>query len=263
MIRVYIVDKHVRQMVGKVGQDVSGVSDTTMATLHVELQCCAPPLDSFLSWCISNYGTDVSFPPSICAPFSTLGKSSPVCALLPQLDSVVSLYEKLKNDEPIKQFPNDLPLLQQTCPLLFDVISTVEGDLLPSALTLLIKDLLEKAKAPFHGAPFTDSQSVHSGSFQELEYFPCLPVVRSRGNFCLDNESSPNICTKKVPGTPAFFLDFFWFIVVTVWYFDFTFSKISSLYLVLLSTCLKREKIVDVLESFLYSHNLFFHIQCT
>ena len=45
--RVYFVDKHVRQMVGKVGQDVSGVRDTTMATLHVELQRCAPPLDSF------------------------------------------------------------------------------------------------------------------------------------------------------------------------------------------------------------------------
>ena len=40
-------------MVGKVGQDVSGVRDTTMATLHVELQRCAPPLDSFLFWCIS------------------------------------------------------------------------------------------------------------------------------------------------------------------------------------------------------------------
>ena len=51
--RVYFVDKHVRQMVGKVGQDVSGVRDTTMATLHVELQRCAPPLDSFLFWCIS------------------------------------------------------------------------------------------------------------------------------------------------------------------------------------------------------------------
>lgn len=201
--RVYIVDKHVRQIVGKVGQDVSGVSDTTMATLHVELQRCAPPLDSFLSWCISNYGTDVSYPPSICALFTALGKSSPVCALLPQLDSVESLYEKLKNDEPIKQFPDELLLLQQTCPLLFDVISTVEGDMLPSALSVLIKDLLEKAKAPFHGAPFADSQSVHSGSFQELEYFPCLPIVRSRGNFCLDNESSPNICTKKSSRHPS------------------------------------------------------------
>ena len=154
-------------MVGKVGQDVSGVRDTTMATLHVELQRCAPPLDSFLFWCIFNYGTDVSFPPSICTLFIALGKSSPVCALLPQLDSVESLYEKLKNDEPIKQFPDDLLLLQQACPLLFDVISTVEGDMLPSALTLLIKDLLEKAKALFHGAPFADSQSVHSRSFRE------------------------------------------------------------------------------------------------
>ena len=107
---------------------------------------------------------------------------------------------------------------------------------------------------------FADSQLVHSGSFQELVYFPCLPIVRNRGNFCLDNESLPNICTKKVPGTPAFFLEFFWFIVVTVWYhFDFAFGNISSLYLVLLSTCLKREKIVDVLESFLYSQNFSVH----
>ena len=96
-------------MVGKVGEDVSGVSDTTTAISTL----CPSFGQFFLSWCISNYGTDVSFPPSICVRFAALGKSSSVCALLPQLDSVESLYKKLKNDEPIKQFPDDLLLLQQ------------------------------------------------------------------------------------------------------------------------------------------------------
>ena len=141
--RVYIVDKHVRQMVGKVGQDVSGVSDTTMATLHVELQRCAPPLDSFLSWCISNYGTDVSFPPSICALFTALGKSSPVCALLPQLDSVESLYEKLKNDEPIKQFPHEL-LLQNFLTTLLTITHYSSNDQLPQICDPVVTKILWK-----------------------------------------------------------------------------------------------------------------------
>ena len=190
-------------MVGQVGQDVSRVSETTMASLHVELQRCAPPLDSFLVWCISTYGTDVSFPPAISGLFVALGKSSPVCALLPQLDSVEALYEKLVNNEPIKQSPDDLLLLQQTCPLLFDTVSITEGDLLPNSLSVLIKDLLGKAKAPFNGNSFTDTQSEYSNFVQEMEYFPCLPVVRSRGNFCYDTESSPIICTKRSSRHPS------------------------------------------------------------
>ena len=39
-------------------------------------------------------------------------------------------------------------LLQQTFPLLFDIVSIVEGDQLPGALTAFIIDLLEKAKSP-------------------------------------------------------------------------------------------------------------------
>ena len=40
-------------------------------------------------------------------------------------------------------------LLQQTFPLLFDIVSIVEGDQLPETLTAFIIDLLEKAKSPF------------------------------------------------------------------------------------------------------------------
>ena len=52
-------------MVDQVGHDVSGVSETTMASLHIELQRCAPALDMFLICCISFYGSDVSFPSPI------------------------------------------------------------------------------------------------------------------------------------------------------------------------------------------------------
>ena len=40
-------------------------------------------------------------------------------------------------------------LLQQTFPLLFDIVSVVEGDQLPEALTAYIIDVLEKVKSPF------------------------------------------------------------------------------------------------------------------
>ena len=132
-------------MVDQVGRDVSNVSETTMASLHVELQRCASCLEIFLSWCISTFGIDVPFPPAVSALFIALGKSSPVCAFLPQWESLESLYDKLLNSVPVKQYASDLLLLQQSCPLLFDIISLIEGDHLPSALCALINDLLEES----------------------------------------------------------------------------------------------------------------------
>jgi len=45
-----------------VGRDVSNVNASTMASLHIESQHWATPMDNFLSWCISTFGTDVPFP---------------------------------------------------------------------------------------------------------------------------------------------------------------------------------------------------------
>ena len=80
---VNLAEKHVRLMVDQVGRDVSKVTDSIMTSLHLELQRCAPALGSFLSWCISFYGSDVSFPTPTAGFFNALGKASPVCALLP------------------------------------------------------------------------------------------------------------------------------------------------------------------------------------
>ena len=201
--RVYLTEKNVRQMVDQVGQDVSTVSEASMVLLHMELQRCAPHLDNFLTWCTATFGTDVPFPRAISALFTALGKSSPVCALLPQFESLGELYKKLVDNIPIKQCPDDLLLLQQSCPLLFDIIGLVEEDLLPNALCLLIKDLLEKAKAPFNVNSLTDTDSGDLQHFQDLEFFPSLPVVRSRGDFCFDTNSSPNICTKRSTRHPT------------------------------------------------------------
>ena len=84
--RVYLAEKHVRQMVDQVGRDVSKVTDSIMTSLHLELQRWAPALGSFLSWCISFYGSDVSFPIPIAGFFNASGKASLVYAHLPQLD---------------------------------------------------------------------------------------------------------------------------------------------------------------------------------
>ena len=72
-----------------------------------------------------------------------------MCALLPQLDSLETFYHRLIGNEPVKQCPEDMLLLQQTFPLLFDIVSIVEGDQLPEALTAFIIDLLEKVKSLF------------------------------------------------------------------------------------------------------------------
>ena len=72
----------------------------------------------------------------------------------------------------------------------------VEEDLLP----ILIKDLLEKVKAPFNVKSLTDTDSGDLQHFQDLEFFPSLPVVRSRGDFCFDTNSSPTRHPTLLPG---------------------------------------------------------------
>ena len=183
------------------GKDISKVSETSLVSLHIELQRCAPALDSFLSWCIAFFGSDVPFPAPIRALYIALGKSSPVCALLPPLDSLATLYQKLMDNEPIKQFPEYMLLLQQCCPILFDIVRIIDGGQLPDALCTLITDLLVKAKSPFSVDSVTDGEP-ESSPIHDLEYFPNLPIVRSRGDYCFDEVSS-NICTKKSNRHPS------------------------------------------------------------
>ena len=98
-----------------------------MTSLHLELQCCAPALGSFLSWCILFYRWDVSFPTPTTGFFNAFGKASPVRALFPQLDSSETFYCRLIGNEPVKQFPDDRLIFQQTFPLLFDIVSMHYG----------------------------------------------------------------------------------------------------------------------------------------
>ena len=174
-----------------------------MTSLHLELQCCAPALGSFLSWCILFYRWDVSFPTPTAGFFNAFGKASPVRALFPQLDSSETFYCRLIGNEPVKQFPDDRLIFQQTFPLLFDIVSIMEGDQLPEALTAVIIDLLEKAKSQFsRNGSITDAVQLDVHHTNDVEYYPCLPVVRSRGDYCLD-DTTTNICTKRSTRHPS------------------------------------------------------------
>nr|XP_058959190.1 uncharacterized protein LOC131786193 [Pocillopora verrucosa] len=91
-------------------------------------------------------------------------------------------------------------LLQQTFPLLFDI---VEGDQLLETLTAFITDLLEKAKSPFsRNGSIPDAVQLDVHRTNDVEYYPCLPVVRNRGDYCLD-DTTPNICAKRSTRHPS------------------------------------------------------------
>ena len=92
MIR-FTFPRNVFKIVDKVKNNASRVSETTMASFHIELQHCA--LDMFLSWCISFSRSYVSLPTPLSALFTAQGKSSLVFSLLPELDSLEELYQKL------------------------------------------------------------------------------------------------------------------------------------------------------------------------
>ena len=131
-----------------------------------------------------------------------------MCALLPQLDSLETFYRRLIGNEPVKQCPEDMLLLQQTFPLLFDIVSIVEGDQLPEALTAFIIDLLEKVKSLFgRNGSIPDAVQLDVHHTNDVEYYPCLPVVRSCGDYCLD-DTTPKFVQRGVLDTHSYFLEF-------------------------------------------------------
>lgn len=80
---------------------------------------------------------------------------------------------------------------------------------LPEALTTFIIDLLEKAKSPFsRNGSITDAVQLDVNRTNDVEYYPCLPVMRSRGDYCLD-DTTPNTCTKRSTQHPPLLLGVF------------------------------------------------------
>ena len=81
--------------------------------------------------------------------------------------------------------------------------SIVEGDQLPGAFTAFIIDLLEKAKSPFsRNGSIPDAVQLDVRRTNHVEYYPCPPVVRSRGDYSLD-DTTTNICTKRSTRHPS------------------------------------------------------------
>ena len=131
-----------------------------------------------------------------------------MCALLPQLDSLETFYRRLIGNGPVEQCPEDMLLLLQTFPLLFDIVSIVEGDQLPEALTAFIIDLLEKVKSLFgRNGSIPDAVQLDVHHTNDVEYYPCLPVVRSRSDYCLD-DTTPKSAQRGVLDNHPYFLEF-------------------------------------------------------
>ena len=81
--------------------------------------------------------------------------------------------------------------------------SIVEGDQLPEAFTAFIIYLLEKAKSPFsRNGSIPDAVQLDVRRTNHVEYYPCPPVVRSRGDYSLD-DTTTNICTKRSTRHPS------------------------------------------------------------
>ena len=70
-------------------------------------------------------------------------------------------------------------------------------------MTAFITDLLEKGKSPFsRNGSIPDAVQLDVHRTNDAQYHPCLPVVRSRGDYCLD-DTTPNICAKRSTRHPS------------------------------------------------------------
>ena len=146
-------------------------------------------------WCL--------FSNTYCWTFQCIRKSFPGVCTSPPIGLLGNILPQTLGQWTSQAVSWRHALLQQTFPLLFDIVSIVEGDQLPEALTAFIIDLLEKVKSPFsRNVSIPDAVQLDVHRTNDVEYYPCLPVVRSRGDYCLD-DTTPNICTKRSTRHPS------------------------------------------------------------
>lgn len=156
-------------------------------TLLASLEKYCKPVKTVVNWCITQQTEQERHlaPISLRPLLLSLAKPSPVCALVPATHEAKDLLENMKTTD-VKQDPVLLQLLQNICPVLFELVKNlnVRDRSLPGVFDSLLDELWSKSIAPFEGLQPTNDQLTadDSDSFEEsISFWPHMPVVRDRG----------------------------------------------------------------------------------
>ena len=207
--RVYVRDKDSQQFLLQVAKDISDLrQDKFLGDLKV-LREVHPVMAEFVQFCCQEYGTDSPFPEGVSTFISSLAKTSPACSLIPPLEKLICIIEKMISSLEFKSSASDLLDLSGNCPILFGLLQELHDTKLPVPLGNLLKDILHFVVAPFlqNNEPCSDNNADCS-YMEKLAYFPALPVIRNRGVFTADfntaNCPAPTkVCRKKSSRHPT------------------------------------------------------------
>ena len=167
-------------------------------------------LKLFLNWCIPTFG--FIWPTGVVSFILAIAKNSPICAIFHADSHLTTLCHRLLIAYPIKKHPVEFQLLNDTCPLLCELICAIPGDHLPKDVVPLLKQLLEIASKPFVSLQaMVDIPCSHVEPDSTIAFFPNHPVVRERGSYFMDkcNEPKSEFCTKCSGGHPTLLLGIF------------------------------------------------------
>ena len=185
-------------------------STTQFENLREMLLYSCPSIVPFVDWLVCSYDDVSAYPHSIKVLLKAFAASSSVCGFVPLSESLHTLLKEIVEGIVISRHPSKLKVLQEECPLLFNVISDVKESTFPKSLYPVIKDLIKKSGEPFSDVASSSSLSYSSkqlsGGLQGISFFPILPVIRARGLYAADNcrPKEQNVCTKNHPSHSLF-----------------------------------------------------------
>ena len=198
---IFILEKNVHEAIKKLADRLRPDLHSVFSVLE-ECNQDLSMLTSFLSWCRIMFGHVDNWPKEVMELFKAISRKSPTCAIIHNESHLMDLIQKVIEGFEIKKHPVEMKYLQDYCPLLFNLLTMLPSDYIPSEAVPLLKCLLIIAKSSFMKETFVQDPVTPSTNHA---FFQNHLVIRGRGSYSLDtdNNKTERFCTKRYGRHPT------------------------------------------------------------
>lgn len=130
--------KAIRKLLKSSCTDISTLSVTELHKLQFDLHQEIPSLGTFFNWCTGSYGTEAPFSVGIAKFISDISCNTPTCAIFPPDPELRVVCTNILSGVSVKEYPDDMEVLQRSCPLLFGFLSSIDKSFAPQELNPLL-----------------------------------------------------------------------------------------------------------------------------
>lgn len=127
------MEKSVRDTLLVLCANLANLTNEIYSNLLSKLSRCYPAWAGFLDCCTNQNGRDVPFPMGISNFILAVSKST-LCAILRPIDEPQDLCQKILQGHNVKEHPEDMLLLQNKCPFLFELLAEIDNPTLFSKM---------------------------------------------------------------------------------------------------------------------------------